>query len=302
MTAQFTHTPYDGSAEPFAIGLRQLNLADWIEVDGALFRYLDEKERLWRDARERVFVATEASLPAQQEVLRLVAEHLPERFPEIYQRDGDQMAVGTDREADLGDPAVPSLFTAARLVQEDLVVMERAPDGWRLTAASLSFPSSWSLLEKFDRPLETIHATVPGFGAGTRNAELISRMFDNLRPDRHVWRLNWSIYQDGELHHPAAKNGGDGPLVDIFDPLSTFIRVEKQTLRRLPETGGMLFTIRIFVDPLGALVEHGDGPRLAAGLAAQLRALSEEQAAYKGLTGRRNALVAALERLETVGG
>jgi len=67
----FTHTPYDGSAEPFAIGLRQLNLADWIEVDGALFRYLDEKERLWRDARERVFVATQASLPALSRCIRV---------------------------------------------------------------------------------------------------------------------------------------------------------------------------------------------------------------------------------------
>ena len=42
--------------------------------------------------------------------------------------------------------------------------MRRGEDGWRLAAGSLCFPSSWSLDEKFGRPLQEIHAPVPGFG------------------------------------------------------------------------------------------------------------------------------------------
>mgnify|MGYP000846223527 CR=1 FL=1 len=42
--------------------------------------------------------------------------------------------------------------------------------GWRLAAGSLCFPSSWSLVEKFGKPLQDIHAPVPGFGPGTRSA------------------------------------------------------------------------------------------------------------------------------------
>ncbi len=41
------HTPYDGSAQPFTIGLQQLDPKDWIEIDGDLLGYLAEKERLF---------------------------------------------------------------------------------------------------------------------------------------------------------------------------------------------------------------------------------------------------------------
>jgi hypothetical protein len=290
------HTPYDGSATPFTIGLKVLDLADWIEVDGALHRYLDEKERYWRGEREQVFVETEASRAAQREVLELLAAYLPERFPERFQLSGRTMEIGGKRSVDLTDPETPPLFTAARMVQEDLVIMEPAEDGWRLTAASLSFPSSWSLAEKFDRPMHAIHETVPGFQAGTRNAELIERMFSNLRPERPVWRLNWSIYPDADLHHPKSKVIGSD-FVSEIRPDEAFIRVEKQTLRRLPETGAVLFTIRIYVDPLAALIQHGEGARLAAGLKQQLAAFTDSELDYKGLRPRRQALADALDRV-----
>ncbi|TIU52784.1 MAG: DUF3445 domain-containing protein, partial [Mesorhizobium sp.] len=63
------------------------------------------------------------------------------------------------------------LVQASLLVQEDLILMRRDESGWRLAAGSLCFPSSWSLLEKFGKPLQQIHAPVPGFGPGTRPAE-----------------------------------------------------------------------------------------------------------------------------------
>ena len=32
-----------------------------------------------------------------------------------------------------------------------------------------------------------------------------------------------------------------------------FVRVERQTLRRLPQTKGVVFTIRVWIDPLSAI-------------------------------------------------
>ncbi|TGQ25043.1 heme-dependent oxidative N-demethylase subunit alpha family protein, partial [Mesorhizobium sp. M4B.F.Ca.ET.214.01.1.1] len=73
------------------------------------------------------------------------------------------------------------LVAASLLVQEDLILMRRDVSGWRLAAGSLCFPSSWALTEKFGKPLQQIHAPVPGFGPGTRPADLINRMFDGLQ-------------------------------------------------------------------------------------------------------------------------
>ena len=70
------HTPYDGSAKPFTIGLQQLDLKDWIEADEHLPAYLDEKERLFAAYPNKVFVEESGTRHAQREVLDLLAAHL----------------------------------------------------------------------------------------------------------------------------------------------------------------------------------------------------------------------------------
>ena len=289
------HTPYDGSSPLFKIGLKTLDLNEWIDGDDRLPTYLDEKERLWALHPAETFVAEAGTEVAQAEVLGLLAEHLPVRFPEVYRRDGDAIEiVPANRTVALGD--TPPLLTAARLVQEDLVLMRRGETDWRLAAGSLSFPSSWRLGEKFGRPIHEVHAPVPGFGAGTRNAELIARMFDHLQPRIPVLRWNWSIYNDDALYHPADSEGhrrfGAGERAE-----TVFLRVERQTLRKLPRTGDILFTIRIFVDPLETLERQPDAATIAGALADQLLTLDPEQLAYKGLTAERDRLVSRLRAI-----
>ncbi|ESY79024.1 hypothetical protein X740_18255 [Mesorhizobium sp. LNHC221B00] len=307
MTSLPTHTPYDGSSKLFTIGLKPLDPADWIEVDGHLLPYLAEKRRLYAEIPERVFVEEGGTRDAQQEVLELLGAHLPGRFPRTHRR--------TDMGIEVMDaanhPALPSgladapLVAASLLVQEDLILMRRDDSGWRLAAGSLCFPSSWSLQEKFGKPLQQIHAPVPGFGPGTRPAELINRMFDGLQ-GQAVERYNWSIQSGDALYHPlsniermdrATNRPTRFPDGDV--KAHAFIRVERQTLRKLPASGDILFTIRIHLDPFAVLARHPNRATLALSFAAQLDALDLDQLDYKGLTSDRDRLV---ERLKTMAG
>src|SRR5262245_21333295 len=131
-----THTPYDGSAKPFTIGLKPLDPSHWIEIDEQREAYLAEKQRLYAEIPEKVFVAEEGTQAAQQEVLDLIVGHLREQVPKL------------SANAASSNLAAHPLYTASLLVQEDLVLMRRSEDGWRLVAASLCFPSAWSLQEK----------------------------------------------------------------------------------------------------------------------------------------------------------
>lgn len=288
-------TPYDGSAKLFQIGVRPLGEADWIEVDEALPAYLAEKERLLAERRAEVFAAEAGTEAAQAEVLALLAAHLPERFPAVFQQDGEAMEIlPAGRSVRLDGPE-PPLLTAARLVQEDLILMRHDEAGWRLVAGSLSFPSSWSLREKFGRPIHEVHAPVPGFGAGTRNAEVIARMFNFQRPETPVLRWNWSVYDTDRLFHPETAEPGSRRFGTGERAENVFLRVERQTLRKLPGSGDILFTIRITVDPLSALEQHQDAARIAGALVEQLNALDDAQVAYKGLAAERARLVARLK-------
>ena len=284
------HTPYDGSSKPFTIGVKPLDPAEWIEVDEHYDAYLNEKRRLYAERPSDVFAAEDGTDAAQAEVLELVREHMAARFPHLSPAPSPS--------------SEPPLKTASLLVQEDLVLMRRGEDGWRLAAASLCFPSSWSLAEKFGRPLRDIHIPVPGFGPGTRNDTVIGRIFDNLAVDRPVERANWSLQNNPALYHPLSDLERDTRAAArpsrfrSDDPVAAaFIRVERQTLRRLPRSGDILFTIRIHLDPMAKLAAHPDRARLAAAFAGQLAALDVAQIDYKGLAADRDRLVAALQAL-----
>jgi dimethylamine monooxygenase subunit A len=282
------HTPYDGSSKPFQIGLQQLDPATWIEVDDNLELYLAEKRRLYREETANVLVAEQGTEAAQQEVLEMVIDHLTHHFPILNRHPGLRRDDGVSGSA---------IATAGLLIQEDLVLMRHSPYCWRLVAASLCFPSAWNLHEKFGKPMHEIHQPVPGFGEGSRNAGLIDRMFDNLRVEQPVIRWNWSLYGDARLYHPASDNRmkhrfGDGPITG-----NVIMRLERQTLRKLPKSGDILFTIRIHNNPLEVLETHKDGPALARSIATQVANLTDAEIDYKGLVGERARL---LQRLETL--
>ena len=292
------HTPYDGSSKPFNIGVRPLDLKDWIEIDANLPTYLSEKERHYRDDRKQVIVSEATSIAAQMEVLHLLSEHMCQRYPETYRKTetGIDILNGQFHVA-LDDQSLPPLAIAAKLVQEDLVLMSASPEGWRLVAASLCFPSAWNLLEKFGHPLHKVHGPVPGFGTGTRNASVIDRMFDNLRPEQPVMRWNWSLHEDGQLHHPTSHSGSESRFGSGDIGGHVFLRVERQTLRKLPKSGDIIFTVRIYLDPLEVLQTMPEGNKLAAAIDEQLGALSTEQESYKGLIGERKRLSERLKQI-----
>lgn len=289
----FAHTPYDGSTRPFTIGMSPLDLRDWIEPDGNLARDLAEKDSLLAGRRAVVFRHTPGSDAAQRETLELLAAFLPARFPHLYTaREGAIEVAGRPVHLDEDAP----LLVASRLVQEDLCLMVNGDSGWRLAAASLCFPSTWSLEEKIDRDMNDIHVNVPGFPG--RMHDMVRRIFDNLKVEFPVRRLNWSIYGDGALHHPESKSD---PLERFPEHLPALarahIRVERQTLRKLPQTQAILFTIRVHSDPIAQLAGRPDGRALARALRGQLLELDEAQLDYKGLTQARARLAAALDAL-----
>lgn len=245
---------YAGRAKPFSFALEPLELTDWIVEDHHRAEQLAEKQRLFADNQADVFFD---SPPAQAACLELEDELCAMGFIE------DQR----------NDDAHP-LWRCARQVQEDLLLLqEQAPQAWHLTAASLSFPSKWRLQEKAGKRLDAIHGPVPGFGPGARNAALMARMFTKMKTDKPMLRHNWTLDSQSQLFRPhgAALSGpGSEPL--------RLIRVERQTLYKLPISKAVVFGIHIYLDPLEALRGR---PALVQQIIEQLEQLNPDQAAYK---------------------
>ena len=159
---------------------------------------------------------------------------------------------------------------------DDLCLLAPGP-GWPLVAGAVLFPSHWHLADKIGRPLAQVHDRVPGYPA-----DQVDRFLDRLRPGQVVWRRNLLLHRDGELHAPVART--DEVPVDRW-----WLRSERQTLRLLPRTGGVLFTIHTDTEPLSDL----PGSTRAA-LADHLGAFPPEWSAYAGVGPQLPDLVAWL--------
>lgn len=228
------------------LGLRAIPAeTSWLEVDADWPHDLELKRTLLRDHRDQVRVATPDSRAAQREALDRVVETLRRFHPGLIRLEtsgcvrtaiGDRLALDGD-----ADP----LETAARLVQEDLVVMERRDAGWCLTAGVVCFPTRWDLPSKLGLPMDRIHARVPGYREALDAPS--HRFFERIEPGRVYRRGNWSLMDDARLFQP------DGSLRSEPDPalgaqsaaLRVWLRIEHQTLQRLPGSGAILFGIRI---------------------------------------------------------
>jgi hypothetical protein len=251
------HAPWAEAPPDFAIGLRPIAVEAWLE--GGEADPAARKDPLFAAHRDLVWAETEGSRGGQMEILELV------------------QATGASPEA---RPDLPLLYAAARAVPDDLCLMEKRDGEWRLTALSLSSGTFFTAAEVIGKPLAGLHAPVPGFSE--RFLPRVVRIFDALRPDTVLERRNWTVMVGDDLFAPdgaaiRARIAG----IDAAEAASAlFVRVERQTLRRLPRTGGLVFTIRIWRHPLAAL--EADPARLAA-FAQAWRGAGGDFRAYKRL-------------------
>jgi hypothetical protein len=259
-----------------AMGLNALAPADWLWRDERFAAETARRVELIATRPGEVHAVLPGAEPAAGELVAMVLEHVA--------RHHDPTVLGTSP-----DPTTP-LLALAWLAQEDFCLLAPQADGRHaLQAALLCFPAHWRLAEKLGRPLAVIHAPVPGLNA--RLGAAADRFLASLAVERPVWRANWSVVESPALFHPQPRE----PVTDLTaanagDQL--WLRIERQTLRRLAETGAVVFTIRTLVRPLGELARK---PGVARAMAARVREMDGAMAAYKGLPVLREPLLAYLD-------
>jgi hypothetical protein len=276
-----------------AMGLVSVPEVEWFDIDEHYQAEVAERQRLMTERRAEVFSMQPCAAAASAETLTMLTEHLARVHPDWFACDGTTFynrLTGEDVALTEDQP----LALAGRLVQEDLCLIEASPEGPRLTAAIVCFPSRWRLDEKLGRPLAEIHARVPFYG--DRLARPVDRFVGHVRAGHIAARLNWSVMDDPTLFQPTGKwrTSYDVTITEQNAGDRLFLRVERQTLRRLPVSGAVLFGIRVHVYRLARAVTT---PEAAAGLAAAVRALPDETAHYKSLPMFQTALLGWLDRL-----
>ncbi len=262
-------TQRDFAARPWADelsarlpGLRPVPEGEWLIRDDAFGRQMALRDRLFAQHRERVFAETPDSHAAQRELFALIVREV--RASGDYGEEGDYLVRPDQIAIDAAQP--PALLAAARLVQEDLAILAPRPcahgNAHVLIAAAIAFPASWMLAEKFNRTLAAIHEPV-GRISGDMDRR-IEALFERMPADRPMQRANALAYNDPSLFQPRPEGAPR-----TYDPAGkTWIRVERQTVRRLPASNAIAFTIHTSLVPFDRV-----GTEDAAGLRKYLHSI-----------------------------
>ena len=172
--------------------------------------------------------------------------------PEGIQLPEQGLEAGEELAAMVG--ATGGLLGAAKSYHEDMCLLLRKPDEdiYRLVGAAVAWPTDWHPKDKMGLPLAAMHAPIQGYQE--QLASGVDHFMAKLKPGKIFGRCNWFIAPTREKRWLA------GPPGEAFAGVSPgnagerlFVRSERQTLRRLPATGAILFTIGVYISPLGAL-------------------------------------------------
>lgn len=213
--------PFLSGKPEFAPNLSPIDATVWLTPDTEATAWLNDKRLLMKLMRSEVS-GGDLNGRAAEELLRLVMQ-----------------ATG-----EVPNQSMPTaLEEAASLVTDDLCILEQdRPGDWVFTAGTVCAPTYWSLPERIGLDLGGLHGPVPGGDPGL--ASRIGRIFTGLQPDRILERFNWTVQVGDDRHTPKR------PSVVGADIHSLHLRVERQTVRKLPQSGAVVFTIRTVMDPL----------------------------------------------------
>lgn len=224
-------------------GLQPVAPGDWLRVDDAYAAQMAYRDQLIATQRDDVVMRSAGPSEAEAALLREVEAA-------VLSLPGYQRVAGDIRRPDgvivsLSSDENP-VAIAARLAQEDFLILEQTPEGHVLTSAVLCFPASWTLSQKIGRNMLGIHQPVDRYDDGI--ARRVNRVMDVLQQGNAVWRANVLCYNDPELHQPRLEHERRP-----FDPEArVFVRVERQALKRLTPTA-MVFSIHTYLVPIEAL-------------------------------------------------
>lgn len=208
---------------------------------------------------------------------------LPEAIPALHEtvRLAQAMGVVIDGTASLQD----QLLTLGRMWEVDFTWMHPDATGiHRLVGGVVCFPSSWGLREKLGRTMAEVHAPVPGLN--DRFASQIESHFTKMVPMEAWIRENPNFSRDNLLnHHPSLSLR---KLDATITPADFWIRLEQQLLMKLPDSGSILFGIRVTNHPLSHFLTD---PSLARRIAHHLDSMKADAAHYKGLIEARSLVI-----------
>lgn len=291
---------YSVNMEPHVKGGETDAYKAYFDIDEHYVSECKERANILKQDAGRCVVLPHMEL-AQWDSLELMMESLAEDFPEDFKltKDGDKwtwenLPLGIKDTFVFGDkttlPYEPFEYIT-RQAQGDYTLQDQRENNLYVDGGMVTTQADWSLLFDVGMNFHEWHGPVPlahDNGVFARALQYLMR----LQLGRPVRRLNWTMTVNPRLDTSPENYPLWGPDKASLTPENIGeklnLRVELQSLYRLPRSNAILFSIRAYLAPLEDLVRV---PKWGRRLHRILRDLHPEIVTYKGLSRFRDMAV-----------
>lgn len=195
----------------------------------------------------------------------LLSHQLPRRFPKLF----GLSPSGTYAQNYQTDTTYPifaaapnnALRTIGETVDEDFIILQpdaQRPGSWMVGGWVVCSPNGFRMTEKTGQKLGEPHGSELEAKLGKSLESYLSSLEGGA--DHAVQAYGWDIVQNSDLfclNDNKVFRNQQGNLEDVC------LRVERHTLWKLPNSGGIVFGIKTYITPLATIKTEGDGPTLA---------------------------------------
>lgn len=278
------------------IALTKMEPDWWLEIDSEYAQQIQQRLDLYKQHGPGVLQQLPGCEAAAKELMEMTIQFLCARYPQCFQLD---RATNTfcdrilQKTTDL--TATPPLHVILHHIPEDFAIMLRDPltGEYFFRGGIICSSLGWNLASKIGLPLREIHATVPHYGEKMRFS--MDRYFAKMPTDKPIQRGSWGLEIDKPLYMPAGHP--HEKLREQQDPSHTLdrchLRVDWQTLRRLPLSGAIVFNFKALFTPVTEFRNEAYIPAL---LLKILKEGDQELMNYKSTWHTEHIIIPALER------
>jgi hypothetical protein len=267
----------------------------WLEVENTYVSRIAERQGLFREHGNKVLDHLPGSDLACKELMEMCLQFYCARYPTYFSLSDDKRTFHNRiLHTTTALKSMHPLHVLLNNVPEDFaIVLRNDADGMYYFRAGVICSSlGWNVSTKIGMKLEDIHKPIPDYKE--KMAFSMDRYFSKLPTDAPIQRGSWGLEIDSPLFMPAGHPHEKLRLVqkEGLTVEECNLRVDWQTLRRLPLSAGVVFNFKALFTPV---TEFRDEPYVPALLAKILKEGKTSLMKYKGTWHVEHAVLPALE-------
>ena len=266
------HLPFLSNPDVLHMGLNEVREESWLEIKSLRNSFKNKIELLKNFSHEILFENYKFQ-SANIKFFEALKTYLSTYYEDEYKFKNQFIDIYLDDfSSQINSSKKTDLELMSSLIPEDILILVPESENYILRSAAVFSPSNWDLKSKINKSLDIIHEPVPGYEKILSTK--VNSFLNRLPASRIFERFNWSIYPSEKLFfHPRYPE-----LINETDKL--FLRVERQTFRKLNDSSAIMFTIGVHNYPFMEVLQIQGAPE---SLMSAIKVMPESIKIYKGL-------------------